>query len=311
MLKEKGYRPVVEVDLDLTSLLAVEKSANTLKELASQAPGLAEQLSELMPSTRSLLVTALQTLWQAPAASEACLPGYTDGAIEGYGLYLAVLLPHPLGITLDLAAEERMAEWIRNTVHAKLRNGYWDRDLTRDEISPGFVDFLAEINRRGGEAVFVSNRPPDTMEISIARLSSVVAEAGVRTACDAASIPLFAYFGPGGSAFDGPSKQVAQNHLEQNPPAGVYVARVSAGVLSYGSVAGAGGTVVVAAVFDDRAENRRVIIAGAEKSAELLRKTGGLEIVSVAMATLWHTTEFSVTDSPFVTASFERKPPAR
>lgn len=306
----KGYRAVVEIDLDLTSLLAAEKAATVVTELAPRASAVSDHLTELPASARAALSRALGTLWQDPKSSSICLPGYTDGAIEGYGLYLAVLLPSQLGLKLTPEAEAQMAEWIRSTVHGTLRNGYWDRDLSRDQHSPGLVSFLTDLYRRGGEGVFVSNRPLATHQVSISRLTAAVAAAATDLTGDPKSIPLFAYFGPGGSAFDASSKQAAQEHLEQSPPPGIYLGQVSAGVVSYGNVSAPHREVVVTSVFDDRAENRRQIVDGARKSARLLHELLGAEILSVAIATVGHSAEFAVTDSAFVTASFERKLPS-
>jgi hypothetical protein len=306
-LKQLGYRPVIECDLDLTTLLAPERAVAVLKAFAPQASGLADALGAgVAPAQAQALSSALQQAWADPPRAQFLLPSYTDTGITAYGHYLAAVLPQQLGLALDGAARAALAAWAGITVHAGLRNGYWDRDLASDRVAAGFDLFAARWALAGGELVFVSNRSPAMREDSLRLLEGIAARAGALAGTPRQ--PLFCYFGPGGSAYDASSKMAAQQHLEAGPAPGVYVASLVGGQPQFEAAPAGGQPAVVCAILDDRAESRKVIVAAAEKSAAVLRTHGLGEVDSVGIGTVGHVPEMSIVDAPRRLASFELWP---
>lgn len=120
-----GQTPVVELDLDLTSLLPRERVLAILRNIAKEHPAITEFAT---PETLPFL------------------PGYTEGAIEGFVKHSGLAEKYPQLNLYDV-------------IHSGLRSPYWDQPWESDVISPGLDAFINEVRKRGGEVVFVSNRP--------------------------------------------------------------------------------------------------------------------------------------------------------
>jgi hypothetical protein len=198
---------------------------------------------------------------------------------------------------------ETLTSWLQETVYASLRNGYWERDLTTDTLTPGFTGFLAALYRKGGEMVFVSNRSPDMRTASITVISRALREAS-----DFANmnIPLFAYFGPGGSRYDAKSKEAAQQHIEANPIPAVYFGTVQGNQVTYNAPTDVSqDQVVVVSVFDDRSASRNVMVAAASKSTALKTKYQLSPIASIGIAVVKHCPEIMIVEASNAIVTFE------
>lgn len=132
-----GQTPIVELDLDLTALLPRQRVLTILRDIAREHPA----------------ITEFATPERLPF-----LPGYTEGAIEGFVKHSGLAEKYP---QLDLY----------EIIHSGLRAPYWDQPWESDVASPGLDAFIDEVRRRGGEVVFVSNRPGG-LERSIATLEA-------------------------------------------------------------------------------------------------------------------------------------------
>ena len=267
-VRAAGLRPVVCVDLDLTTLLAPAKSVDVLLELAPSTANL-----PLAPGCTAM-IDLLAAIWRGEQA--ALLPGYTSPAITAYGAFMASCLEARSGLTLG---DDRNAceAWISSSVHGKLRSGYWNRDVARDAFSPGFSAFAGALVAAGATIVFLSNRDPSLRAISLDSLSGLLAGAA----------QTFAFFGPGGSPFDASSKAVAVQRIESGVGAGVHFGRAVDGQTVFdepapGDVTGEPQAIV--AVIDDRAENRHQIIAAALQSAARLAGVGLAPPLEIACA---------------------------
>ncbi|MEN2786188.1 hypothetical protein ACFOKI_07260 [Sphingomonas qilianensis] len=253
-----GLRPVVCVDLDLTTLLAPAKSVDVLMQLVPT-------ITEMPVSPRCAeMIDLLAAIWRGE--QDALLPGYTSSAIAAYGVFMAACLEARTGLPFD-QDRDACETWIASSVHGQLRNGYWNRDVERDAFSPGFSGFASELVAAGATIVFLSNRDPSLRAISLASLSGLLAGAA----------PIFAFFGPGGSPFDASSKAVAVQWIEAGVGAGVHFGRAVDGQTVFDEAALGGMTgepQAIVAVIDDRAENRHQIVAAAIQSAARLNAVG-------------------------------------
>lgn len=253
-----GLRPIVCVDLDLTTLLAPAKSVDVLLELAPSTVYL-----PIGPGGAAI-IDLLAAIWRGEQA--ALLPGYTSTAITAYGAFMASCLEARSGLPLG---DDRNAceAWISSSVHGKLRSGYWNRDVARDAFSPGFSAFARALGTAGAMIVFLSNRDPSLRAVSLDSLSGLLAGAA----------PICAFFGPGGSPFDASSKAVAVQRIESGVAAGVHFGRAIDGLTVFDEAAPGdvtGEPQAIVAVIDDRAENRHQIIAAALQSGARLKLAG-------------------------------------
>lgn len=121
-----GRRGVVEVDLDLTALLPRERVLACLRNIGRQHPEIVEfQQPENLP----------------------LIPGYTEGAIEGFVRQSGLQAKYP-----DLP--------LYDIIVAGLRQPYWSSaPWETDELNAGLKDFMRRVRAAGGEVIFVSNRP--------------------------------------------------------------------------------------------------------------------------------------------------------
>ncbi|MCS6284402.1 MAG: hypothetical protein H8K08_03145 [Nitrospira sp.] len=292
-LRNAGMRALVCVDLDLTSLLAPKKSVETLRALSGRAGEIAKELQGVDDVLVTAYVNALRRIWTD--TDTLLLPGYTTTAIEGYALYLIAQLTHMVDASLSEEGRDRCEQWVHDQVHALLRNGYWDRDLMSDTITPGFSQWLDHLTTAGGEAVFLSNRPPSSRAASLAKIQAMVGGNG----------RVFAFFGPGGSAYDASSKAKAVAMLEHGCAAGLYFAELVDGGPVYSNPNGTDGPAILAAIIDDRAENRRQVIDAAEQSFAYWQAAGFGEVIGLAVAATGFCPEVAIVESAFAISSFE------
>ncbi|QBF26736.1 hypothetical protein EXN22_13900 [Pseudomonas tructae] len=283
--------PVVCVDLDLTSLLAPEKSREVLLQLAPVA-------SELpMPAAQRALFTAhLGEIWRGK--EQALLPGYTSTSIMAYGAYMLAQLQLRTGNTLESQTCALCEKWVCSKVHALLRAGYWDRDLAHDQISPGFTAFADRVAKAGGSIVFLSNRDASLREVSLAC---------IRRLLGGAEQP-FAFFGPGGASFDASSKASAVFQIEAGVCFGVHYGVAQNGQTIYPDAQDTStvrGQQAIVAVIDDRAQNRRQIIEAAVASSDRLVDAGLAGIMDIASAAYGFCPEIDVVSMETVISSFQ------
>lgn len=291
-VRARGRRAVLGLDLDLTTLLAPARSAEVLLELAPRTTELAAEFGHL-GANAARLEAAVERVWKG--APGFILPGYTTTAIEGYGVYLAAALIAAENLALSDDDRDRLESWVNRTVHALLRNGYWARDLLRDLISPGVETFIAKLYAAGGEVAFLSNRPRETRNASLTLCRQMVGAA-----------ELFAWFGPGGSAFDAASKVEAVTLIESGTPAAIYLAEIVDGRLVYAPSAASGSEgAVIIGIADDRAENRREVARAATQSTAFWQSLGLSGIAEVAVAAPGFSTEIEIVDAPARISSFE------
>jgi hypothetical protein len=116
-------KPVVEIDLDLTSLMPIQRTIDALK-----ATGVARNIPEL---------TNPQAL--------AWISGYTEaGTFDDFLARTGMKANHP-GM-----------DW--NAVYWDFRGRYWGGDLGSDVLTPGLADFKRKVEAAGGVVVFISGR---------------------------------------------------------------------------------------------------------------------------------------------------------
>lgn len=303
-LKINGYRPVVEIDLDLTSLISPNKCVSVLQSIENKVDELKNVLSQSVSEMElNSLLSTLKRIWNDPTLAETLLPSYTDGGIHGYSLYLTAVLQKKCGIKLNKTFQDSLSNWIYSTVYKVLRNGYWDRNLKNDNTVPGFEVFVSKIIKAGGEIIFISNRSPEMREDSIFVLNKFLSR--VTEIVGFSMTPLFAYFGPGGSKYDAVSKKSAQKHIESNPIPQIYLGDLVDSEVVYTNPLTYEGEIVIVSIFDDRAESRKIMIDAASKSNIILKKNECNEIISVGIATIGFTPELSIIDSFHKIASFE------
>lgn len=156
-----GFNPIVCVDLDLTSVLAPEKSCDVLNSLRPGVSGF-NAVANVPAGTFS---TTLDGIWRN--AIPALLPRYTSTSIQAYGIYCTAELQVRTG---DPIGSDRLAEcekWIADQVHRRLRIGYWHRDLAADRPATGFTYWARRVKDAGACIVFLSNRDTVTREVSL------------------------------------------------------------------------------------------------------------------------------------------------
>ena len=251
---DADLRPVVCIDLDLTTLLAPVKSIEVLRQLAPAASQLP------VSQSNTAMIPLLEAIWLGNQS--ALLPGYTTTAIAGYGVFLTACLEERTGIVLG-DARKAFEGWIAASVHRLLRDGYWDRDAADDLHSPGFSRYASALTEAGATIVFLSNRSAALRKISLTSIAGLLAGAA----------PVFAFFGPGGSQFDASSKAAAVRLIEAGVGTGVYLGRAVGSETVFDDLPTDGTAVrnqTILAVFDDRAENRSQIVNAATSSAKRL-----------------------------------------
>jgi hypothetical protein len=288
--RASGLSPVVCVDLDLTSLLAPSKSRDVLAGLAPIASGLPVPGDLLVPMSG-----LLSAIWRGE--EPALLPGYTTTSISAYGAYIVAQLQERTGQALADASRDACEAWAAGKVFDVLRSGYWNRDPSGDEASPGLTSWAARVRAQGGVIVFLSNRDPLFRNVSLASIGALLGE----------GVAPFAFFGPGGSQFDASSKAAAIARIEAGAVAGVHFGVENGGQTEYPDAPGAGVTVqetAIIAVVDDRAENRKQIIAAATASAGRLAQAGLTMPMDIASAAIGFCPEIDVTGMAAVTSSF-------
>lgn len=132
---------VVELDLDLTTLLPYTRVHACLRNIHRSHPEIVEFANpEKLP----------------------LIPGYTDEAIAAYPAQSGLQAKYP---GLDLG----------KLIHANLRQPYWSSaPWETDTLAPGLLRFIAKVRARKREVVFVSNRPGGAAarERSLATLSA-------------------------------------------------------------------------------------------------------------------------------------------
>lgn len=286
-----GLAPVVCVDLDLTSLLAPQKSREVLDRLRAHA-GEIDKMANVAPDT---FARTLDEIWRN--AEPALLPGYTSTSIQAYGVYCTAQLQARTGHVIDPDHVSRCEEFITNKVHSWLRDGYWDRDLADDLPATGFSQWAGRVAEAGARVVFLSNRDPATREASLASIRRMLGEA----------VEPFAFFGPGGSMYDASSKATAITLLEQGIRAGVHYGKAENGRVEYLEVAPGTPSYTVVAIIDDRAENRRRVIEASTVSAARLEEKGIGAVMDIASAAEGFCPEMDVVGMPMVISSFAFK----
>lgn len=284
-----GFRPVVCIDLDLTSLLAPEVSRQSLLKLAPSAGKLP------VPAGQGGLAARLNTIWCGK--DEALLPGYTSTSISAYGPYILAQLQVRVGCALHPDALKACEDWVSAGVHAILRSGYWDRDLSRDEVSPGFTAFAQRLADKGGLIVFMSNRDASFREVSLVCIGRLLGDGA----------QPFAFFGPGGNSFDASSKATAVARIETGVSIDVHYGTAENGQTIYPAEQGMHTGVeplTIVAVIDDRAENRRQIIEAAAMSSNRLATAGLGSVMDLASAACGFCPEIDVVGVDAVISSF-------
>lgn len=300
-----GRRALVVLDLDLTTLLAPDAAQAALVRCVQALDQLPTLFNEVEQGKISRVLQFVHEQWISQNSRSTLLPSYTDGGLEGYGVYFSAILQQRCELILGEYQRGQLEQWITQTVYAQLRSGYWERDIADDEIAAGLPQFLQSLHAAGGEAVFFSNRPASTRTPTINKLQSLLRGAGTTSG----SPTLFAYIGPGGSQFDAAAKAAAVKHVERGASSGVYLGAADSGTVLYQPT----GTPVerescIVAVFDDRSTNREQIMAAADRSKTILQQLGQ-PLLPVAMATSGHTPEIAVTLSEFAIADFRFKSP--
>jgi len=128
--QDKNQTPVVEIDLDLTSMMPYERTV-----LALRVAGLKHKIKQ----------------FEDPQRHFEILPGYTPDA---WNAWIQTLGLEPTDVPL-LADEKN-----NNTVHATFHEEFWrdGEQLTTDVITPGLIKFENQVHERGGRVVFISGR---------------------------------------------------------------------------------------------------------------------------------------------------------
>lgn len=284
----RGMSPVVCLDLDLTTLLAPQKSRDVLVQLAADAAEV-DAASGISSGTFGPL---LASIWQD--TEPALLPGYTTTSIQAYGIYCTARLQSLAGRMLDAERLEACEAWITAKVHGTLRSGYWARDLSRDELAQGFADWMHRVTQAGARIVFLSNRDASLREVSLACIQRLIGEHAAP----------FAFFGPGGAALDASSKAVAVTLIERGVTEGVHFGASLDGQTVYPDAAPHGPPATIVAVVDDRAENRHQIIEASAGSRVRLAEAGLGGIMDIASAAQGFCPEVEVMGMSTVMSSF-------
>lgn len=280
--------PIICVDLDLTSLLAPQKSRDVLDSLRPFVHGFAAVAG--VPA--GTLDETLDRIWRN--ACPALLPGYTSTSIQAYGIYCTAQLQVLSGQPVAADRLDGCEKWIADQVHARLRSGYWDRDLAADQPAAGFSDWACRIREAGGRIVFLTNRDPAAREASLECIRYMLGDAGAP----------FVFFGPGGSAFDASSKAAAIALIEQGVCSGIHYGSAENGQTKYVAPAPGLPFQTVVAVIDDRTENRRQIIEASAGSEERLESNGIGTVMDIASAAEGFCPEMDVVDMSEVISSF-------
>lgn len=283
-----GLSPVICVDLDLTTLLVPQKSRDVLAELASSAVEFDTEANAIS----GIFAATLEAIWCG--AQPALLPGYTTTSIQAYGIYCAAQLQARTGQTITAERLTACEEWIAAKIYAKLRSGYWDRDLSHDELAVGFAQWAHRVAVAGARIVFLSNRDPSLREVSLDCIARLLGD-GVKP---------FAFFGPGGSPFDVTAKVAAVKLIELGVTEGIHLGVVQEGQVTYLSTVPDGSPQTILAVIDDRGESRRQIIDASIGSAERLTSVGLGGIMDIASAAQGFCPEVDVVNMSTVISSF-------
>lgn len=291
-LRSGAHRAIVCIDLDLTTLVAPEKSREVLARLRLGAGEFGQLAGGADSAAGTAFAQTLDEIWGG--AQPALLPGYTTTAIEGYAVYLLAQLEQRTMRQLSDDTRVRCEQWLNDQVFGLLRNGYWDRDVAADLINPGVALWLHKLNELGAEPVFLSNRPPATQDASLGKIRAMLGPAS----------QVFAFFGPGGSAHDASSKAAAVAQLEDGCMAGIHIAKLVGGALVYPQVVRQE-RAIIAAVVDDRAENRRQVIEAAPQSNSYWQSIGVQQMAGVAVAASGFCPEIALIDGPFAISTFE------
>lgn len=286
--RDQGLNPVVCVDLDLTTLLAPQKSRDVLAELARSAIN----FDALAGSDAGTFSPTIDAIWRGQAP--ALLPGYTTTSIQAYGVYCAAQLQ--VRAEKNIVPEKLGAceEWIATNVHAKLRSGYWDRDLAKDELAVGFTSWARMIAALGGRIAFLSNRDPALREVSLGCIQRLMGKGA----------QIFGFFGPGGSNFDASSKAAAVAMIETGVSEGVHFGVAEGSRTEYPDSVASGPAQEILAVVDDRAENRLQLIEAASGSAARLSAKGLGGVMDIASAAQGFCPEVAVAGMATVVSSF-------
>lgn len=126
-----GQRGLVQIDLDLTALMPVERTAQALRTVAARY-GVPE------------------------LAAAKVLPGYTDGGWQELLDSTGVQQRHPGVDWAALYKEFRAAYWYGPAKGASRETGY--RGLGADRPTPGLKAFVDKVRAAGGDVVFNSGR---------------------------------------------------------------------------------------------------------------------------------------------------------
>jgi hypothetical protein len=283
-----GLSPVVCVDLDLTTLLAPQKSRDILADLAPSTIN----FDAIAGSNAGTFSPTLDAIWRGQAS--ALLPGYTTTSIQAYGVYCAAQLQARTGKSIAIEKLSACEEWIATNIHAKLRSGYWDRDLAKDELALGFTAWARMIASSGARIAFLSNRDPSLRQVSLDCIQLLLGKGS----------QIFAFFGPGGSNFDASSKAAAVAMIETGVSEGVHFGVAQGSRTEYPDAVASGPAQEILAVIDDRAENRLQLIEAASASTGRLSANGLGGVMDIASAALGFCPEVAVAGMANVVSSF-------
>ncbi|UQA58369.1 hypothetical protein [Polyangium aurulentum] len=129
----EGKKPVVEIDLDLTSLRPVYRTTQAVKVAAR-----AYDIEELADPTKLPM-----------------LPGYTDEAWEAFLEITGLPQRYPKLVWRGPTDGAGASASVRSTFH----QAYWTTDwLQEDEPNSGLGAFVRAVEDRGGVVVFISGR---------------------------------------------------------------------------------------------------------------------------------------------------------
>ncbi len=145
-LARHGKKALVQVDLDLTALMPVERTVAALKSVG-----------------RKLGVPELEN-----ARSLPMLPGYTTGAFDTFLRETGLREKYPHLEWGETGSSERAGtRYSRTSLYSQFREAYWygggSREtgyvgLETDAATPGLADFVRRVREAGGEVVFNSGR---------------------------------------------------------------------------------------------------------------------------------------------------------
>jgi len=136
-LRQRGEVAVVQVDLDLTSLLPVERTMAALRQVGAQY-GIPE--------------------FQDPARLPV-LPGYTNAAFDTFLTELGLRQKYPQVNWGDLTGPDSGGAGA-GSLYGAFRGAYWSAAPVQSDVAaPGLLAFVRAVEAAGGKVVFVSNRP--------------------------------------------------------------------------------------------------------------------------------------------------------